>query len=630
MSNPDPAAPTPLRAGLVLSALGVVFGDIGTSPLYTLQECLASSHGVPPEPANVVGVVSLVCWAVTLVVTVKYLAFLMRADNHGEGGIMALLALVPERLKPRKAGSIGLVAVLVVVGAALLFGDGIITPAISVLSAVEGLEVATSSLKPIVVPATVVILILLFLAQRRGTGNLGVWFGPIMTVWFLCIGVLGVTHIAQRPEILGALSPHHGVAFFMRHGWTGLKVLGGVVLAVTGGEALYADMGHFGRAPIRIAWLGLIYPALLLCYLGQGATLLGNPEGASQPFFAMAPAGPIIYPLVIIATLATVIASQALISGVFSMTHQAIQLGYFPRLTVRHTSHEAEGQIYLPLMNWGLAVACIALVLIFRESSKLAAAFGLAVSGTMLITSLVYYTVVRHAWGWSRARAGVILVFFLAFDIPFVVANALKFLDGGYLPFFVGAIFVVIMAIWRIGRSLVSEYFAEHARPVDEFLESLPTRCLARPPGTAVFLTSQTAAIPATVLRVVDEFRVLHEHVILLTVATEHVPRVAKERRVEESSVGAGLHRVILRTGFMEAPDVTAEMDRVLAELGAGSAAAAMYVLGRETYVATAKNKMGAVSEGIFEVLSRNSRKPTDAFNIPPEQVIEIGTYIDL
>jgi KUP system potassium uptake protein len=624
------SASQPVRAGLVLAALGVVFGDIGTSPLYTLQECLASEHGVAPEPANVVGVVSLVCWAVTLVVTVKYLAFLMRADNHGEGGIMALLALVPDRLRPRTPGRIGWVAALVIVGAALLFGDGLITPAISVLSAVEGLQVATDGLKPVIIPATVVILIVLFAAQPRGTGRLGVWFGPIMTVWFLTIGVLGVVHIAGRPEIVGALSPLHGARFFVRHGWTGLKVLGGVVLAVTGGEALYADMGHFGRPPIRIAWLGLIYPALLLCYLGQGATLLDHPEGAAQPFFAMAPAGALIYPLVGIATAATVIASQALISGVFSMTHQAIQLGYFPRLTVRHTSDEAEGQIYLPLMNWGLAVACVALVLIFRESSRLAAAFGLAVSGTMLITSLVYYTVVRHAWGWSRGRAGLILGFFLAFDIPFVVANAIKFLDGGYLPFLVGAFFVVVMTIWRIGRSLVTAHFAEQARPTTELLEALPGQCLVRAPGTAVFLTAQRDAIPSTVARLLDLFRVLPENVVLLTTTTEHVPHVARDQRVAVDSLGSGIHRVVLRYGFMDAPDVTAEMDRVLGPIGAGPAADATYVLGRETYVATSRNQMGAVSEGIFELLSRNARKPSDYFNIPPEKVVEIGSYIDL
>ncbi len=622
--------PRPLRAGLVLAALGVVFGDIGTSPLYTLQECLASKHGVPPDPANVFGVVSLICWAVTFVVTVKYLGFLMRADNHGEGGIMALLALVPEKLVPTRPGRIGVVAALVIVGAALLFGDGIITPAISVLSAVEGLGVATKSLEPIIIPATVVILVVLFLAQRRGTGRLGTYFGPIMTVWFLSIAALGASHILHRPAILAALSPHHGVAFFFHHGWDGLKVLGGVVLAVTGGEALYADMGHFGRPPIRVAWLGLIYPALLLCYLGQGATLLEHPEAAAQPFYAMVGDGPLIYPFVGIATAATVIASQALISGVFSMTHQAIRLGYFPRLTVLHTSGEAEGQIYLPLMNWGLAVACIALVLIFRESSRLAAAFGLAVSGTMLITSLVYYTVVRHAWGWPRAKAAAILAFFLCFDIPFVVANTLKFLDGGYLPFFVGAFFVVVMVVWRIGRSLVREYFAEHSRPVGDFLTEIAYECLTRAPGTAVYLSSQSTGIPATLVRIVDRFRTVHEHAVILTVSTEHVPHVPPDQRVDVFHLAGGLDRIVLRFGFMDSPDVPASIDGPLASLDAGRSADAFYVIGRETYVATSRNKMGAISESIFDVMSRNARKPTDDFRIPPEQVMEIGTYIDL
>jgi KUP system potassium uptake protein len=607
------AVQTPgLKVGLVVGAVGVVFGDIGTSPLYTLQECLASKHGVPPDPGNVVGVVSLICWAVTLVVTIKYLGFLMRADNNGEGGIMALLALVPDKLMPKKPGRIGMVAFLVIVGAALLFGDGIITPAISVLSALEGLEVATDSLKPLILPGTVVILILLFLAQRRGTGKLGIYFGPIMGVWFLAIAALGINQIVRAPGILGALSPHHGALFFARHGWAGLKVLGGVVLAVTGGEALYADMGHFGRPPIRMAWLCLIYPSLLLCYLGQGAMLLAHPAFASQPFYALVGDSPLIYPLVGIATAATVIASQALISGVFSMTQQAIRLGYFPRLSVLHTSGEAEGQIYLPLMNWGLALACIALVLAFRESSKLASAYGLAVSGTMLITSLVFYVVVRYAWGWSALKSLAILVFFLCFDIPFVVANALKFLDGGYLPFFVGAFFVAVMVIWRMGRDLVYEYFTEHSRPVDEFLGELDVVCQTRTPGTAIFLTSQRKAIPSTFVRLVERF-------------TEHVPFVAPERRGELEIVGPGIDRVLLRFGFMDTPDVPAALSGIV-----GRTDDAIFVVGRETYVATSKNKMGAVSESLFDFMSRNARRPTDDFNIPPEQVMEIGTYIDL
>ena len=618
------------RAGLILAATGVVFGDIGTSPLYTLQECLSSTHGVAPEPANVFGVVSLICWAVTLVVTVKYLGFLMRADNHGEGGIMALLALVPERLMPSQPGRLGAIALLVIVGAALLFGDGIITPAISVLSALEGLEVATTSLKPIVIPATVVILVILFAAQRRGTGSLGRYFGPIMTVWFAAIALLGLTHIAAHPAILWALSPHHGVAFFLHHGWAGLHVLGGVVLAVTGGEALYADMGHFGRPPIRIAWLGLIYPALLLCYLGQGGLLLDNPQASAQPFFALIGNGPLIYPMVGLATAATVIASQALISGVFSMTHQAIRLGYFPRLTVLHTSDEAEGQIYLPLVNWGLALACIALVLVFRESGRLAAAFGLAVSGTMLITSLVYFTVVRHAWGWSRWKAGLVLALFLAADIPFVVANALKFLDGGYLPFGVGIFFFAVMAVWRIGRSLVAEYFATHTRPVSEFLADVERLQPTRPPGTAVFFSSQPDGIPATLVRMVNQFHVLPENTVVLTVRTEHVPTVAPGERIAADALCGGVDRVVLRFGFMDTPDVPAAIDDALVRLGAGRSDDALFVSGRETYVGTSRNKMGAASESFFDLLSRNSRKATDDFKIPPEHVLEIGTYIDL
>jgi KUP system potassium uptake protein len=617
------------RLGLALAACGVVFGDIGTSPLYTLQECLASRHGVAPTPANVLGVVSLVCWAITLVVTVKYLGFIMRADNHGEGGIMALLALVPEELTRASPGKLGAVAVLAIVGAALLFGDGVITPAISVLSAIEGLEVATARLEPVVIPVTVAILFLLFLVQRRGTGRLGSFFGPIMVVWFVAISVLGVLHIAARPSILWALSPQPAIAFFARNGWLGLRVLGGVVLAVTGGEALYADMGHFGRPPIRVAWLVLVYPALLLCYLGQGAILLDHPESATRPFYALVGNGALIYPLVGIATAATVIASQALISGVFSMTHQAIRLGYFPRLTVRHTSGDTEGQIYLPLMNWGLALACVVLVLVFQRSNRLAAAYGLAVSGTMLITSLIFVTVVRRAWHWSPIKTGLILMLFLAVDVPFLVANGLKFLDGGYLPFGVGVFFVAIMAIWHIGRSLVAAYFEEQSPPLEVFLAHLAGRCQVIP-GTGVYLASNPDRIPPTLVRVVDELRVRKEKTILLTVVTTHIPSVPRDQRVEVSRLAPGLDQVIVRFGFMDIPDIPAALAAPLAELGAGPPADAVYLIGRETFVATSAGKMGALSESIFDFLARNARRPTEAFHIPSAKVIEIGTYIDL
>jgi KUP system potassium uptake protein len=617
-----------VRPAMVLGAIGIVFGDIGTSPLYTLQECLAGAHGVEPAAHNVYGVVSLIVWAVTLVVTIKYLSFLMRADNQGEGGIMALLALIPEPLRAPAVGRLGAMALLVIIGAALLFGDGIITPAISVLSAVEGLEVATSSLKPLVVPATIVILFGLFLVQRRGTGGLGRWFGPIMICWFVTIGALGLTHIVRRPGILQALSPVWGARFFLDNGWRGFRVLGGVVLGVTGGEALYADMGHFGRRPIRAAWLGLIYPSLLLCYLGQGATLLDAPSGAAQPLYAMVPAGPWIYPMVALAAAATVIASQALISGVFSLTQQAIQLGYFPRVTVRHTSHEAEGQIYLPLMNWGLAVSCIALVLIFRESSRLAAAFGLAVSGTMLITSIVYFQVTRCAWKWPLWKAGVILLVFLAIDIPFFLANTLKFFDGGYLPFLVGVAFVAVMAVWRIGRSYVADYFRQRARPVEEFLGGATQNILGRVPGVGVFFAAYPVGIPAAMQHAVKRFRVLYEKNILLTVSFEHVPYIAASSRAEIETIDDSLHRVILRYGFMETPRVHEELAEVL--VGLGGLGEVAYLVSRETYEGTSKNRMGAVSETLFEVLSRNSKNAVEYFNLPPEQVVELGMRIDL
>jgi KUP system potassium uptake protein len=618
-----------IKPGLVLGALGVVFGDIGTSPLYTLQECLSGKHGVTPDRENILGVVSLVLWAVTLVVTVKYLYFLMRADNEGEGGIMALMALLPEKLRTPGVGRIGVIAVLVIVGAALLFGDGIITPAISVLSAVEGLEVATDSLRPVVVPLTVAILVALFWVQRHGTGGLGKLFGPIMIGWFVTIGALGVMHIADHPASLAAISPVWGVRFFLRNGWAGFRVLGGVVLGVTGGEALYADMGHFGRGPIRVAWMSLIYPALILCYLGQGATLLGDASGVAQPLYAMVPKGPFIYATVAIAAAATVIASQALISGVFSLTHQAIQLGYFPRLTVRHTSSETEGQIYLPLMNWVLAVSCIALVLVFRESSRLAAAFGLAVSGTMMITSGVFYVVTRDVWKWPRWKALGLLLFFLSIDIPFFLANTLKFLDGGYVPFFVGAFFGVVMIIWRVGRLLVADHFQSLAKPVEGFVEKADI--VGRVPGAAVFMSAEASGVPASLQRTVSRFHVLYETSVLLTVRFEHVPYVAPANRLETQEIAPGMRRFILKYGFMETANVHADLMSALGSIGCRSGPEeVLYVLSRETYMGTSRNKMGAVSESIFEVLNRNSKNPTEYFNLPPEQVVEVGTQVDL
>ncbi|MFO0614202.1 MAG: KUP/HAK/KT family potassium transporter [Polyangiaceae bacterium] len=623
--------------GLALVALGVVFGDLGTSPLYTLQECLSGAHGIAPTDANVLGVLSLVFWSLMLVVTLKYTWVLMRADNGGEGGILALLALAPARLRSPGPGRVGIVALLAIAGAALLFGDGMVTPAVSVLSALEGLEVATPRLHDAIVPITVAILVILFAVQRRGTAKLGKLFGPIMLAWFLCAAGLGVMHIVKAPGVLRALSPTHAAAYFAEHGVRGVSILGGVILCLTGGEALYADMGHFGRGPIRLAWVSVCVPSLTLNYLGQGALLLSAPEGparealAARPFYSMCPSGAALYAVVVVAALATIIASQALISGVFSLTYQAVQLGLFPRVTVRHTSDEAEGQIYLPLLNWGLAAACVGLVLAFRESSRLTAAYGLAVSGTMAITSLAYFVVARYTWRWPLWKAAGITGFFLSFDLPFLVANGFKFVDGGYVPFAVGVVFVLVMTNWRIGRGLLAQHFADRAEPLEGFIADLERRVDQRCAGTAVFMASGDG-LPPAVRRVVARFRALHETIILLTIVLEHVPHVPPERRVGTSlDLGKGIHRMTLHYGYIEEPTVHADLMRALAraELEARGDEI-LYVLGRETFVASSGGRMGALAEGLFAFLSRNAKSATDYFRLPPEQVLEVGAHIDL
>jgi KUP system potassium uptake protein len=633
MTTTVPAAADPhARTGLalVVGAVGVVFGDIGTSPLYALQECLSGPHGVAPTPDNVLGVTSLIFWAVTFVVTIKYLMFLMRADNRGEGGIMALLALVPRRLRSSDPGRIRIVALLVIAGAALLYGDGVITPAISVLSAMEGLEVASPIFRPYVVPLTVAILAGLFALQPHGTGRIGRLFGPIMLLWFVSIAVLGIRGILGRPGILLALSPTHGVRFFADHGLAGAKILGSVVLAVTGGEALYADMGHFGRRPIRTAWLAVVYPALVLCYLGQAATILENPAAAARPFFALVPSAAWTMALVALAAPATIIASQALISGVFSLTHQAIQMGFFPRLTVRHTG-QAAGEIYVPLVNWTLAAACIALVVIFQASSRLAAAYGLAVSGTMLVTSIVFYLVIRHAWGWSRLKAGALLVLFASVDLAFLLANGLKFLDGGYLPFAIGVVVAVMMISWRIGRGLVAARTAAASRPVDAFLARLPKAIPQRLPGTSVCMTSLGEGVPEVLAVSVERLRALHQAVVLLTVETEQVPVVEESERLSVQSLGQGLHRATVSYGFRETPNVHGLMEEVLRRAGLPVHAGDVeYLVGRKTIVSGPRGEMNRFLEGIFAFLARNARNPIDYFHLPVGQVVEVGTRLDL
>ncbi len=445
---------------LVLMAMGVVFGDIGTSPLYALKECIDPDHGVAVTNANVLGLLSLIFWSLTMVVTVKYLTFIMKADNRGEGGILALLALVPSKKEPGSATRIGWIAALVIFGAALLYGDGVITPAISVLSAVEGLGVATTRLTPAIVPITVAILIGLFAVQRRGTATIGRIFGPIMALWFVTIAVLGVIQIAHDPHVLVAIHPIYAARFFAQHGWQGFLVLGSVVLVITGGEALYADMGHFGPRPIRIAWFSLVMPALMLNYFGQAAYVIGHPGDSGNPFFAIVP-DKLIYAMVVLATVATIIASQALISGAYSLTRQAVQLGFCPRVTIVHTSGEAEGQIYVPEVNIALAIACVWLVLTFKESSALAAAYGIAVTGTMGITSVVYLRVLTQTWKWPRWRAIPLVALFLSFDIPFFAANAMKLPNGGWFPIAVAVGIFLVMTTWNKGRAILGQTLSD-------------------------------------------------------------------------------------------------------------------------------------------------------------------------
>ncbi len=621
-------------AALALGALGVVFGDIGTSPLYTLKECLHAAgqeSGRAASRDDLFGILSLIFWALTMVVFVKYLVFIMRADNNGEGGIFALLALVPQQMRTGNSGRIPFVALLALAGAALLYGDGMITPAISVLSAVEGLEVANPDLHAYVVPLTVLILLGLFSIQSHGTGLVGKLFGPVMIVWFGTLAALGIYHVSHDPQILGALLPQHAVGYFARHGWGGIHILASVVLAVTGGEALYADMGHFGIRPIRWVWMGFVMPSLLLAYLGQGAHALRAPETFENPFFSMVPPGAATYALAILSSLATVIASQALISGAFSLTRQAMQLGYFPRVRVKHTAHDAQGQIYIPQVNYLLAIGCILLVVVFGESSKLAAAYGLAVTGTMVFTSCIYYVVIRESWGWAKTKAIPLLLLFLAFDLPFLWANLFKFKDGGYVPLLIGAVAMTVMVLWNRGRTLIAYHEAVRFPTAQLAHERINARLVARVPGTAVFMASRSEAPPAVLVHHVERSRVLHETVILLTVQTANRPLVPEAERFTVSRSEEGFHRVVIRYGFMEEPQVPAVLEAAVKQAGIPFPGTEVtYYLGRDSFVASSQGRMGALAETIFAFLQRNAVAADRYFGLPYRQVVEIGTQMDL
>jgi KUP system potassium uptake protein len=617
--------------GLALGALGVVFGDIGTSPLYTLKECLHAAGHHQATQADLYGVLSLIFWALALVVTLKYLTFIMKADNKGEGGIFALLALVPEQLRTAKPGRISAVALFAVMGAALLYGDGIITPAISVLGAVEGLAVADPRFGVAVVPISCVILIGLFGIQSRGTGTVGKLFGPVMIVWFTTLGVLGAYHISHNPEILGAMLPHHAVNYFLHHGWSGVHILASVVLAVTGGEALYADMGHFGIKPIRTVWLAFVMPALLLAYFGQGAHALRDPRSMDNPFFDMVPAGWATYALVVLSSMAAIIASQALISGAFSLTRQAMQLGFFPRVQVRHTAHQMEGQIYIPQVNYFLAAGCLALVIAFGASSRLAAAYGIAVTGTMAITSVMYFLVVRQTWQWALSRALPLLVLFLAFDLPFLWANLGKFLDGGWVPILIGSGVLAIMILWNRGRTLIAYKYRLRFPSKESAQERVDARLSARVPGTAVFMSSSADMLPPVLVHHVERSRALQQTVILLTIQVSGDPVVDDAERCTVTPLEDGFHRIVVRFGFMEEPCVLPILEKAVREANIPFGERDVtYYLGRENFVATSKGHMGAVAETVFAFLQKNAVAADRFFGLPHRHVVEIGTQMDL
>ena len=613
---------------LALSALGVVYGDIGTSPLYALRECFHGPYAVPPTPANILGVLSLIVWSLVLIISIKYLAFVLRADNDGEGGILALTALIRPAKGDPSARRRWLV-MLGLFGAALFYGDGMITPAISVLSAVEGLRVATPLFTPYILPLTILILIGLFLVQQQGTARVGALFGPVTLVWFLVLALLGLSQILHTPDVMAAINPFYAGRFFIDNGGRGFLVLGAVFLVVTGGEALYADMGHFGRRPIRLAWFGLVLPALLLNYFGQGALLLHRPEAAETLFYGLAPSWG-LYPLVVLATLATVIASQAVISGAFSLTRQAVQLGYSPRVRIRHTSAQEIGQIYIPGINWVLMLACIGLVVGFRSSSNLAAAYGIAVTATMGITSMLLYVVARERWGWSRFTAGLLIALFLVADLGFFGANSLKIPHGGWFPLVVAGAIYTLMATWRQGRRILAQRLQTALLPLDRFLQDIRARQPLRVPGTAVFMYGHPTGTPPALLLNLTHNKVLHERNVVLTVVTEEVARVPAQERMTFQALGEEFYHVVAHYGFMERLDIPDLLNQVKRYGLPLEMEAITYFLGRETLLATNKPGMAIWRERLFALMSRNAQSAMTFFRIPPGQVVEMGSQVEL
>ena len=620
---------TPKRmAPLVLGAIGVVFGDVGTSPLYTMRVVFAGEHGLPLTEANVAGLLSIVFWALVVVVTLKYVVLIMRADNRGEGGILALTALVSRGVDNNSRLRWWLVG-FGIFGAAMFYGDGMITPAISVLSAVEGLEVIAPALHPFIVPVTLVILVALFSIQRHGTGSVGVLFGPVTLAWFLVLAVLGLLQVVRMPGVLVAMSPSYAIGFVASQPIAAFLALGAVVLAVTGTEALYADMGHFGAPPIRRAWAFLVMPALVLNYFGQGALLLADPAAIKNPFYLLAPQWALI-PLVILATMATVIASQAVISGAFSLTRQAIQMGYCPRLKLQHTSDREIGQIYVPFINWTLLTAVVLLVLGFRTSSNLAGAYGIAVTLAMAIDSVLIFFVMRRIWGWSVPIALAISAPLFLIDLAFLTSNSLKIPEGGWFPIVIGGAVFTLLTTWKRGRMLLQQRMTEETMPLDSFVASIATSPPTRVPGTAVFMTSTIGRVPPALLHNLKHNKVLHERTVFLTVITRDIPRVAPAERLEINDLGSGFWQMKAYYGFVEDPEVPSLLEACGRSGFEFDMMDTSFFVSRETLIATARPGMALWREQVFVSMSRNAVKATDFFRVPVNRVVELGTQVEI
>lgn len=621
----------PRTAALALAALGVVYGDIGTSPLYAVRESLNPAHHVAvDQAANVMGVISLIFWSLMGVVCIKYLLMVLRADHKGEGGIMALTALVTDTGK-LQGRTLAVLTTLGLFGTALLFGDGMITPAISVLSAVEGLEVLVPGAKPYILPITLAILAGLFSVQSRGTAAVGRVFGPMMLVWFATLAALGLYQIVQHPAVVGALNPTYGLSFFWHNGWHGFLVLGSVFLVVTGGEALYADMGHFGRRPIQQAWFLVAFPALMLNYLGQGALLLRDPKAIANPFFLMGPSWSLTF-VVMIATMATVIASQALISGVYSLSMQSVQQGYLPRLPILHTSATERGQIYVPNVNWLLMICCVGLVLGFKSSAALASAYGVAVTATMLITTLLFCFLLIYGWNWSAPKAVGVCGVFITVELIFFAANVVKIPDGGWFPLVVGWAVFILMTTWKAGRQIIYRLLQARTLPLQQLLDRLPSMQVARVPGTALFMYGNREGTPPALLANLDHNRTLHERIIFVAVRIHEKPHLEEFERLEIESLAEGFFRITLNFGYMERPDVP----RYLHGLEVGGTRLVIFestfFLGRETVIPRGDLMSGMAlwREELFAFLTRNAVDATQFFSLPPDRVVELGTQLEI